>query len=65
MVSNMSMMQKVITRVMTVNQPISTKPAKLNLNNVVLAISAKGGRKEAAAREAKGLVPRKTKEPAQ
>jgi len=34
MVSNMSMMQKVMIRVMAVNQPISMKPAKLNLNRV-------------------------------
>ena len=65
MVSNISMTQKVTTRVMTVNQPISTKPAKFSLNRVVCAMSAKGGTKEAPDREAKGLVCRKAKEPIQ
>ena len=35
MVSNISMMQKVITMVMTVNQPICAKPAKSSLKSVV------------------------------
>ena len=65
MVSNISIMQKVMTRVMAVNQPISRKPEKLNLNRVVSTISAKGGAKEAPARDAKGFIPRKTASPAQ
>ena len=48
-----------------VNQPISKKPAKLNLNRVVAAMSAKGGMKLSAVMAAKGLVFRKMKEPAQ
>ena len=39
MVSNMSMIQKVTIRVITVNQPICANPLKLNLNSVVSAIS--------------------------
>ena len=65
MVSNISMTQKVITRVMTVNQPISKKPLKLNLNSVVSTMSFTGGKKEASAREAKGFWCRNRKEPAQ
>ena len=65
MVSNMSIMQKVMTRVIMVNQLMLIKPWKLNLNRVVSTISPKGGRKEAEARETKGLVPRKAKEPIQ
>ena len=65
MVSNISMTQKVTTSVITVNQPISRKPAKLNRKKVVLNISPKGGAKDAVARAAKGLVPKNRKEPAQ
>ncbi len=65
MVSNMSIMQKVMTRVMMVNTPMSRKPWKLNLNRVVPAMSAKGGSQLAVDREAKGLVFRNAKEPAQ
>ena len=65
MVSNISIMQKVMIRVTAVNQPMSKKPWKLNLNRVVSAMSAKGGRKEAVAREAKGSVCRTSACPAQ
>ena len=65
MVSNMSIMQKVMTRVVTVNQPTLARPAKLNLKRVVSAMSPKAGRKEAVARLAKGLTPRKIASPAQ
>ena len=65
MVSNMSIMQKVMIRVMAVNQPIWRKPEKLNLKRVVSTMSAKGGAKEAPAREAKGFTPRKRASPAQ
>ena len=65
MVSNMSIMQKVIIRLMAVNQPMLKKSAKSNLNSVVSTMSWKGGRKDAPSREAKGLVPRKIKQPAQ
>ena len=44
---------------------MSKKPWKLNLNRVVSAMSAKGGRKEAVAREAKGSVCRTSACPAQ
>ena len=60
MVSNISMIQKVITSVTTVNHPICIRPAKLNLNSVVEAMSAKGGTKLAVASEAKGLVAKNT-----
>ena len=49
----------------TVNQPILAKPAKLNLKSVVAAISPKGGIKDAVARDANGFVPRKIACPAQ
>ena len=65
MVSNISIMQKVMISVMAVNQPICRKPEKLNLNRVVSTISAKGGMKEAPARDAKGFAPRKMASPAQ
>ena len=65
MVSNMSIMQKVMTSVMAVNQPISRNPEKLNLNRVVSTMSVKGGAKEAVARDAKGLTPRNRASPAQ
>ena len=65
MVSNMSIMQKVMTSVTAVNQPISRKPVKLNLKKVVSIMSAKGGAKEAPDRDAKGLMPRNTASPAQ
>ena len=57
MVSNMSIMQKVMMRVMAVNQPTWRKPWKLNLKRVVDIMSPKGGTKEAVAREAKGFCP--------
>ena len=53
------------------NQGDDRKPAdrekalKSNLNRVVAAMSAKGGTKEAVAREANGLLPRKIASPAQ
>ena len=65
MVSNMSMMQKVMMRVMRVNQPTWAKPAKSSLNRVVFAMSAKGGTKEAVFRLSKGLMCRKMASPAQ
>ncbi len=65
MVSNISIIQKVTTNVITVNQPTWAKPLKLNLNRVVSAISAKGGTKDASVRDAKGFVCRKTACPAQ
>ena len=65
MVSNISIMQKVITRVTMVNAPISTKPWKLNLNRVVAAMSPKGGSQLAFSRDAKGFTWRKAKEPIQ
>ena len=37
MVSNMSMMQKVVTRVMTVNQPMLAMPAKFSLKRFMKA----------------------------
>ena len=55
MVSNISIMQKVMTRVIAVNQPIENKVAKSNLNSVVEAISPKAGTKEAPCRTAKGF----------
>ena len=39
MVSNISIMQKVMTSVMAVNQPMFTKPAKSNLKSVVETMS--------------------------
>ena len=65
MVSNISIMQKVMIRLIAVNQPILKKSVKSNLNSVVSTMSWKGGRKDAPSREAKGLVPRKMKQPAQ
>ena len=65
MVSNISIMQKVMTRVMAVNQPMRKKSVKSNLNRVVAAISWKGGTKEAPCREAKGFTCRKMASPAQ
>ena len=65
MVSNMSMMQKVMMRVMEVNQPILKKPLKSNLKSVVSAMSLKGGSQEAVIKEAKGFSPRKMACPAQ
>ena len=64
-VSNMSMMQNVMMRVTTVNQPIWAKPAKSSLKRVVSAISLKGGRKDAVARLAKGFCPKIAKSPIQ
>ena len=58
-VSNISMMQKVMTSVTQVSQPICIKPAKSILNRVVCAQSDTGGTKEAVASAAKGLVPMK------
>ena len=65
MVSNISIMQKVRIRVTAVNQPIWKKPLKSNLKKVRLIMSAKGGTKEAPARDAKGFTPIKTASPAQ
>ena len=65
MVSNISIMQKVMISVIAVNQPIFTKPAKSKWNRVVSAISANGGTKLAPSRPANGLVPRKIASPAQ
>ncbi len=65
MVSNISITQKVIIRVTTVNQPISTRPEKLNLKRVVEAISPKAGTNDAVAREANGLIPRNIASPTQ
>ena len=65
MVSNMSIMQKVMTSVMAVNQPMFTKPAKSNLKSVEETMSAKGGAKLAVARLAKGFTCRKMALPAQ
>jgi len=65
MVSNISIMQKVMTSVMAVNQPMFTKPAKSNLKSVVETMSAKGGTKLAVARLANGLTCRKMALPAQ
>ena len=65
MVSNMSIMQKVMMRVMAVNHPICKKPWKSNLKSVVSTMSAKGGTKEAVEREAKGFTPSTTKSPTQ
>ena len=61
----MSIMQKVMIRLMAVNQPMRKKSEKSNLNRVVLTISWKGGRKDAPSREAKGFTFRKIKLPAQ
>ena len=65
MVSNISIMQKVMIRVMAVNQPMFTKPAKSNLKRVVETMSAKGGTKLAVSRLANGFTPRNRKLPAQ
>ena len=65
MVSNMSIMQNVMMSVMAVNHPISTKPAKLNLNSVSSNMSLNAGIHEAVARPAKGSVPRNSAWPAQ
>ena len=65
MVSNMSIMQKVMTSVIEVNQPMFTKPAKSNLKSVVETMSAKGGTKLAVARLANRLTCRKIALPAQ
>ena len=65
MVSNISIMQKVMIRLTAVNQPMLKKSAKSNLKRVVSAMSWKGGRKDAPSREAKGLTCRKMKLPAQ
>ena len=65
MVSNMSIMQNVMIKVMIVNQPISAKPLKLSLKSVVSAISWNGGTKDADLRLAKGSVSKKIAWPAQ
>ena len=65
MVSNISMMQKVMISVTAVKAPMFRNPLKSSLNRVVFAMSAKGGRKDAPAREAKGLVCRKMASPPQ
>ena len=48
-VSNISIIQNVIINVIIVNHPISGIALKLNLNNVVSAISLKGGIQESVA----------------
>ena len=65
MVSNISIMQKVMTKVTMVNTPMSKNPSKLNLKKVVSIMSAKGGRKEAVFRVPKGSTFSTAKEPAQ
>ena len=66
MVSNISIMQKVMMSITAVPQPIWKKSAKSNFIKVVFIISAKGGTKEASFREAKGAKPsRKMKPPTQ
>ena len=65
MVSNISIMQKVMIKVSAVNQPISIKVLKSNLKKVVSSMSLRGGTKDAPCREAKGLTSRKMKLPAQ
>ena len=65
MVSNISIMQKVMISVMAVNQPMFIKPAKSNLKSVVETMSAKGGTKLAVSRLAKGFTPRNAKLPIQ
>ena len=64
-VSNISIIQKVIIRVITVNQPISIIFEKLNLNSVVCAISSKAGTNDASLSAANGFVPRNIASPAQ
>ena len=65
MVSNMSIMQNVMMSVMAVNQPISRKPAKLNLNNVKSTMSPNAGSQEASDSPANGSIPKKSASPAQ
>ena len=65
MVSNMSIMQKVMISAMAVNQPMLRKVSKSNLKKVVSSISPSGGTKDAVARDANGLVSRKMKLPPQ
>ena len=65
MVSNMSIMQKVMIRATAVNQPMLMKVLKSNLKKVVSSISPRGGTKDAVARDSNGLVSRKMKLPPQ
>ena len=65
MVSNMSMMQNVMTSVTTVNQPISPRATKSNLNRVVAAMSPNAGTNDAPLSDANGFVCRKMASPAQ
>ena len=64
-VSNMSIMQKVMTSVRAVNQPMLIKVLKSNLKKVVSIMSLKGGTNDAPSREANGFVSRNRKQPAQ
>ena len=55
-VSNISIMQNVNTRVTTVNIPSDFKTLKSNLNNVNAVISLNGGNQLAVASDANGLM---------
>ena len=59
------LMQKVMTRVRTVNVPKDINVAKSNLNSVTSTISLNGGTNDAVANEANGLLPRKASSPPQ
>ena len=59
------MMQNVMTSVTTVNQPISPRAAKSNLNRVVSAMSPNAGTNDAPLSDANGFVCRKMASPAQ
>ena len=59
-VSNISIIQNVMISVTAVKIPISKRPLKSNLNNVVSTISLKGGINEAVFNDSKGLVPSTT-----
>ena len=65
MVSNISIMQKVMMSATAVNQPMLMNVSKSNLKKVVFIISFSGGTNEAVARDANGLVSRKMKLPPQ
>ena len=64
-VSNISIRQKVIIRVMIVNHPISINPLKSRRKSVVSAISLNGGTNDAVFNDSKGLVSKKIASPAQ
>ena len=64
-VSNISIMQKVMINVVAVKIPTRKKSPKSNLNRVRFTISLIGGTKDAPAKEANGFVFMKIASPAQ